>query len=126
MVTMMRKGLSTTAKAKLKKYAFFAYVCVIFALVLSLNVYATEDVFTAANRIIRTVYNSIAGISTVLAGLMSSVAVIGAKLSNNQQKTDQSWDWLKRIWVAWAIINGIGAFIAYITPLFRGLNTLTP
>ena len=108
----------------LKKYAFLAYVCLIFALAMSTNVYAVEDVFTAANRIIKTVYNSIAGISTVLAGLMSAVAVIGAKLSNNQQKTDQSWDWLKRIWVAWAIINGIGAFIAYITPLFKGLNTL--
>jgi NADH:ubiquinone oxidoreductase subunit 4 (subunit M) len=73
-----------------------------------------EDVFTAANRIIRVVYNSIAGISTVLAALMSAVAVVGAKMSNNQHKTDQSWDWLKRIWIAWAVINGIGAFIAYI------------
>ena len=42
------------------------------------------------------------------------------KLSGNQHKSDQAWDWLKRIWAAWAIINGIGAFIAYITPQFRG------
>ena len=33
---------------------------------------------------------------------------------------------LKRIWIAWAIINGIGAFIAYVVPLFDGLATLTP
>ena len=72
------------------------------------------------------VYTHIAGISTVLAGLMSAVAVIGAKLSNNQHKVDQAWDWLKRIWIAWAIINGIGAFIAYIAPMFSGLATLTP
>lgn len=71
-------------------------------------------------------HNHIAGISTVLAGLMSAVAVIGAKLSNNQHKVDQAWDWLKRIWICWAIINGIGAFIAYITPQFSGLATLTP
>ena len=71
-------------------------------------------------------YTKIVGISTVLAGLMSAVAVIGAKISNNQHKTDQAWDWLKRIWVAWAIINGIGAFIAYVAPLFSGLATLTP
>ena len=32
----------------------------------------------------------------------------------------------KRIWVAWAIINGIGAFIAYIVPFFSGYATLTP
>ena len=78
---------------------------------------AVEDMWTAANRIIVDVYNKIAGISTVLAGLMSAVAVIGAKVSNNQHKTDQAWDWLKRIWIAWAIINGMGAFLAYVRPL---------
>ena len=88
--------------------------------------FATEDMWTAANRIIVDVYTKIVGISTVLAGLMSAVAVIGAKLSNNQHKVDQAWDWLKRIWIAWAIINSIGAFIAYVSPLFSGLATLTP
>lgn len=83
-----------------------------------------KDLFQVADDIIRKVYNSIAGISTVLAGLMSAVAVIGAKMSNNQHKVDQSWDWLKRIWIAWAVINGIGAFIAYVTPLFKGYNVL--
>lgn len=70
------------------------------------------------------VYSKIAGVSTVLAGLMSAVAVVGAKLSNNQHKVDQAWDWLRRIWIAWAVINGIGAFIAYVAPLFQGLATI--
>ena len=87
---------------------------------------AVDDMWTVANTVIVDVYSKIAGISTVLAGLMSAVAVIGAKLSNNQHKVDQAWDWLKRIWIAWAIINGIGAFIAYVAPLFNGLATLTP
>lgn len=86
---------------------------------------AVEDMWTAANRIIVDIYNKIAGISTVLAGLMSAVAVVGAKLSNNQHKVDQAWDWLRRIWIAWAVINGIGAFIAYVRPLFNGLATIT-
>ena len=113
-------------KKKAKKIAIICYVCVLTVTALSIQAYAAEveDVFTAANRIIRVIYNSIAGISTVLAALMSAVAVVGAKMSNNQHKTDQSWDWLKRIWIAWAVINGIGAFIAYIVPLFQGLNTL--
>lgn len=55
---------------------------------------AVEDMWTVANRIIVDVYAKIVSISTVLAGLMSAIAVIGAKLSNNQQKTDQAWDWL--------------------------------
>ena len=84
--------------------------------------FAADDMWTVANKIIVDVYTHIAGISTVLAGLMSAVAVIGAKLSNNQHKVDQAWDWLKRIWIAWAIINGIGAFIAYVSPFFFRLG----
>lgn len=87
--------------------------------------HAGENMWDAANRIIVDVYNNVAGISTVLAGLMSAVAVIGAKISNNQHKVDQSWDWLRRIWIAWVVINGIGAFLAYVRPLFDGLATLT-
>ena len=94
--------------------------------VLTVPAFAVDDMWTVANRIIVDVYTKIVGISTVLAGLMSAVAVIGAKLSNNQHKVDQAWDWLKRIWIAWAIINGIGAFIAYVATLFSGLATLTP
>lgn len=94
--------------------------------ILTVPAFAVDDMWTVANTIIVDVYSKIAGISTVLAGLMSAVAVVGAKLSNNQHKVDQAWDWLKRIWIAWAIINGIGAFIAYVAPLFNGLATLTP
>ncbi len=89
------------------------------------QVFAVEDMWAVANRIIVDVYNKIAGISTVLAALMTTVCVVGMKLSNNQQKVDQSVDWLKRIWIAWAIINGIGAFLAYVRPLLSGLNTIT-
>ena len=31
---------------------------------------------------------------------------------------------LRRIWIAWAVINGIGALIAYVAPLFQGLATI--
>ncbi len=97
-------------------------ICAI--MMLTTSAFAVEDMWTVANRIIIDVYNHIAGISTVLAALMTTVCVIGMKLSNNQQKVDQSVDWLKRIWIAWAIINGIGAFLAYVRPLLSGLNTI--
>lgn len=107
------------------------YYCTLMLMVLMLcfcgvTAFAADDMWVVANRIIVDVYTKIAGISTVLAGLMSAVAVIGAKMSNNQHKVDQAWDWLKRIWIAWVVINGIGAFLAYIVPLFQGLATLTP
>lgn len=111
---------------KLGRYYVLIMTVVLLTMALSGNALAVDDMWTVANRIIVDVYTKIAGISTVLAGLMSAIAVIGAKLSNNQHKVDQAWDWLKRIWIAWVIINGIGAFIAYVVPMFQGLATLTP
>ena len=103
----------------LGRYYFFIMMAFLLALSLSATAFAVDDMWTVANRIIVDVYEHIAGISTVL-------AVIGAKMSNNQHKVDQAWDWLRRIWVAWAVINGIGAFLSYVLPLFQGLATLDP
>ena len=101
------------------KKTILLFLFTLFAVLFSAtNVFAAGgDLFTVADDIIRDV-------STVLAGLMSAIAVIGAKMSNNQHRVDQSWDWLKRVWMAWAVINGIGAFISYITPLFNGYAQL--
>lgn len=97
----------------MKRIYHFYLTCMTLTLTMPMmivSVFAVDDMWTVANNIIVDVYGKIVGVSTVLAGLMSAVAVIGAKLSNNQHKVDQAWDWLKRIWIAWAIINGIGAF----------------
>lgn len=111
---------------KLKKIILRVFsVSLYITALLTTQVFAVEDMWIVANRIIVDVYNKIAGISTVLAALMTTVCVVGMKLSNNQQKVDQSVDWLKRIWIAWAIINGIGAFLAYVRPLLSGLNIIT-
>ena len=112
-------------KLKIKLLLLRMPPTVIYFLVLfTMQVFAVDDMWTVAHDIIVDVYNHIAGISTVLAALMTTVCVIGMKLSNNQQKVDQSVDWLKRIWIAWAIINGIGAFLVYVQPHFDGLNHL--
>lgn len=52
---------------------------------LTVNAYA-EDMWEVANRIIVDVYNKIADISTVLAALMTTVCVVGMKLSNNSRR----------------------------------------
>ena len=110
----------------LGRYYLSAMLVLLLMFSFSIQAFAVEDMWTVANRIIVDVYEHIAGISTVLAGLMSAVAVIGAKMSNNQPKVDQAWDWLRRIWIAWAVITGIGAFLSYVLPLFQGLATLDP
>ncbi len=99
-------------------------MCLYAIFLLTTQVFAVDDMWTVADRIIKDVYGEIAGISTVLAALMTCVCVIGMKLSNTQQKNDQAFDWLKRIWIAWAIINGIGAWLAYVVPLLDGLGTI--
>ena len=110
---------------KLKTAVRLAVFITALTAVFTVNAFAAgEDIFTLGDKIIRDVYTHIAGISTVLAALMTAVAVITMKFSSTQQKSDQAWEWLKRIWIAWVIINGIGAFIAYITPLFDGYATL--
>ena len=110
---------------KLKAAVRLAVFITVLTAVFTVNAFAAgEDIFSLGDKIIRDVYTHIAGISTVLAALMTAVAVITMKFSGTQQKSDQAWDWIKRIWIAWVIINGIGAFIAYITPLFDGYATL--
>lgn len=112
-------------RPNLSKWTLFLPFSLAILLFFPISAYAAEagsgDMWAVGKELIINLYNKIAGISTVLAALMSAVAVLGAKLSNNQHKVDQAWDWLKRIWIAWAIINGIGAFIAYIQPLFNGV-----
>lgn len=112
-------------RRRLKRLPLAGLLLIYVMFLMQVYVFGATDMFTKADEIIKDLYSKIAGISTVLAGLMSAIAVLGAKLSNNQQKTEQAWDWLKRIWIAWAVINGIGAFIAYIRPFFAGLNTIT-
>lgn len=121
----MKKNFWAQLCFKLPRYYISIMTLVVLAFYFTVPALAVDDMWTVANRIIVDVYSKIAGISTVLAGLMSAVAVVGAKISNNQHKVDQSWDWLKRIWIAWVVINGIGAFLAYVRPLFEGLATLS-
>jgi hypothetical protein len=115
----MKKTFAEKLGENMYKYYFTIMIAVILVITSPHIALAAEDMWTVADRIIKDVYGKIAGISTALAGTMSAVAVIGAKLSSNQHKVDQAWDWLRRIWIAWVVINGIGAFLAYIRHFLR-------
>lgn len=107
----------------LKKLLCIALAVTAICILAAMPVYAA-DMWDLARSLIQETYNKILGLSTLLAGLMSAVAVVGAKLAGSQQKSDQSWDWLKRIWIAWAIINGLGGFVTFLQPYFEGFQTL--
>ena len=56
--------------------------------------------------------------STVAAIVTASVALLMMNFSRSGKTVDESRAWLKRICLSWAIINGLGFIMAYITPFF--------
>lgn len=56
------------------------------SILLTTMCFAVEDMWTVAHRFMVDIYTHIVGISSLLAGLMSAVAIISAKLSNNQHE----------------------------------------
>ncbi len=81
-------------------------------------VYAATDVWTKASQIMKDVYNQIVLISTVAAIVTASVALLLMNFSKSGKTVDESRAWLKRICITWAILNGLGFIMAYVTPFF--------
>ena len=77
-----------------------------------------SDVWTKATEIMKDVYNQIVLISTVAAIVTASVALLMMNFSRSGRTVDESRAWLKRICITWAILNGLGFIMAYITPFF--------
>lgn len=90
------------------------------ALVYPLPVHAATDVWTKANEIMQDVYSQILVISTVAAIVTASVALLMMNFSRSGRTVDESRAWLKRICITWAVLNGLGFIMAYITPFFTG------
>lgn len=82
-------------------------------------------VWTKASEIMQDVYTQIVSISTITAVVCASVALLLMNFSKNGRTVDDSRAWLKRIVITWAILNGLGFIMAYITPFFTG-GTWTP
>ena len=66
------------------------------------------------------VYTEVVAISTVAGIVTASIALLLMNFSKSGRTVDESRAWLKRIIITWAIINGLGFIMAYITPFFTG------
>ena len=66
------------------------------------------------------VYTQILAISTIAAIVTASVALLLMNFSRSGRTVDESRAWLKRICITWAVLNGLGFIMAYVTPLFSG------
>lgn len=87
--------------------------------------YMTKTVYAAtiwekAAEIMKDVYGQIVAISTIAAVVTAAIALLLMNFSRSGRTVDESRAWLKRIVITWAIINGLGFIMAYITPFFEG------
>ena len=85
----------------------------------------TTDMWTKATEIMKDVYGKVVGISTIAAVVTAAIALLLMNFSKNGITVDESRAWLKRIIISWAILNGLGFIMAYVSPLMAG-GTYTP
>ena len=78
------------------------------------------DMWTKVTEIMKDVYSQVVAISTIAAVVTAAVALLLMNFSKNGKTVDESRAWLKRIIVSWAILNGLGFIMAYVTPFFAG------
>ena len=110
-------GKKPKARFSPAKAAYYVFLSFMMFLMATQPVYAS-DVWTKATEIMKDVYNQIVLISTVAAIVTASVALLMMNFSRSGRTVDESRAWLKRICITWAILNGLGFIMAYITPFF--------
>lgn len=104
----------------LAKLAYGASMVSLASLLFVQPVHAAANIWTKASDIMKDVYNQIVLISTVAAVVTASIALLMMNFSRSGRTVDESRAWLKRICITWAIINGLGFIMAYVTPFFAG------
>lgn len=97
---------------------YTVFLSVITGIVLQYPAYAATDVWSKATEIMQDVYSQILLISTIAAVVTASIALLMMNFSRSGRTVDESRAWLKRICITWAILNGLGFIMAYVTPFF--------
>ena len=99
------------------KALYAAFIGATMTAMLCQPVFATT-IWEKANEIMKDVYNQILLISTIAAIVTASVALLLMNFSRSGRTVDESRAWLKRIIITWAILNGLGFSMSYVTPFF--------
>lgn len=100
------------------KILYTSFLVISISSMLCQPVLAATDVWSKASEIMKDVYNQILLISTVAAIVTASTALLLMNFSKSGKTVDESRAWLKRICITWAILNGLGFIMAYVTPFF--------
>jgi len=83
-------------------------------------VLAADDIWSKFTDMMKDIYGKLAGISTIVAVTAAAVALLVRMISRNQRAVDEASNWLKRIIVAWLVLNTLGFAVAYLSPLVSG------
>ena len=131
----MNKKKKTNELSLTPRFNSRKMICMIFAAIFMMSILTvtcfatgttgTTDMWTKASDIMKDVYNKVVGISSIAAVVTAAIALLLMNFSKNGKTVDESRAWLKRIIISWAILNGIGFIMAYISPLMAG-GTYTP
>lgn len=100
--------------------AGYVWFCIITMLAYSIQPVYAVTVWEKASEIMQDVYGQIVAISTIAAIVTAAIALLMMNFSRSGRTVDESRAWLKRIVITWAIINGLGFIMSYITPFFSG------
>ena len=95
-------------------------VAVVSTMLVTQCVAAGTDMWSKATEIMKDVYGQVVAISTIAGVVTAAIALLLMNFSKNSRTVDESRAWLKRIIISWAIINGLGFIMAYVTPFFTG------
>ena len=107
------------SKKQSGRWLYAAYLGISMLPLLTQQVSAVT-IWEKATEIMKDVYNQILLISTIAAIVTASVALLMMNFSRSGRTVEESRAWLKRIIITWAVLNGLGFIMAYITPFFSG------
>ena len=110
---------SILEKIRFKGYHLGSVLCCTVSMLAFMieQVYANVTIWEKATEIMS---GEIVAISTIAAVVTAAIALLMMNFSRSGRTVDESRAWLKRIIITWAIINGLGFIMSYITPFFSG------
>ena len=116
---------SSPEKKRTVCYGKYLYAAFLLFTLVAANVQPVlaSNMWDKANEIMKDVYNQIVLISTIAAVVTASVALLLMNFSKSGKTVDESRAWLKRIIITWAILNGLGFIMAYITRSLPEVHT---
>lgn len=116
-ITLRKPGVSKHIDVGRLLFSAFLIVTLMACFTLSVSA-AGVTIWEKAEEIMKDVYNQILAISTIAAIVTAAIALLMLNFSKSDKTVTESRAWLRRIIITWAILNGLGFIMAYVTPFF--------